>query len=148
MKNGIYKIYSVQEDERGAESHRYLGRLAVVQGSTQVLEDHGDGIVSQMFPDGVVDAQKAQRLAQIQESPYFQVQEEGLIDNENQRPMPMPAPRPSEVFSVIDQHGQKQKLEAYGEDIFLDGKHLDPKALEQLQTQIRNKELHIRPEQV
>lgn len=147
MNQGVYKIYSVQEDEKGNEARRYLGRLAVIQGSTHVLEDHADGILPHMFPDGKLDEAKEQRFTSLQNSAYFQVQTEGLVDTDNVRPMSQPVVKPDEVFSVIDDKtGTKQKLEAYGDSVFLDGKHLDAKALEVLQTQVRNKELHLVPE--
>jgi hypothetical protein len=148
MNQGVYKIFGIQEDEKGNEVRSYYGRLAVIGGHTQVLEDHHGGLVPQMFPDGLIDAEKTERFAQLQGSPYYAVVPEGIVDHGDPQQLQIPEPKPDEVFSVIDQHGQKQKLECFGEDIFLNGKHMTPRELETFQTQVRNKELHLVPEHV
>lgn len=148
MNQGVYKVFGNTEDERGRPERVYYGRLAVIGGHTQVLEDHHDGLLPHMFPDGVVDARKSARLANLQGSPYFDVVPEGLVDDAEPKEMQMPKAVPDEVFAVVDQHGQQQHMEVFGDDVFLDGRHLGAREIELLQTQVRNKEIHLIPKDI
>ncbi len=141
MKQGIYKISGTQP---GGGDSRHYGRLAVVNGHTQVLEDTKDGILHRAFPDGIVDDLKSRRWASLLQNPYFKVSTEGLLDDEAKEAI-QPDVKPEEIFDVVDVSGTRQILEAFGENLFLDGKKLDPKALDELRRRIHIGELHLLP---
>ena len=143
MKQGIYKVSGVTHSP-AVEKARHYGRIAIVNGHTHVLEDTKDGFLSRAFPDGVVDDMKQRRWASLVTSPYFRVSTEGLID-QDAKDMPHPEVKPEEVFDVVDEHGTRQVLEAFGENLFLDNKRLDPRGVEELHRRIQLGELHLLP---
>lgn len=139
MEPGVYKIYF----ERGGQqqNRKYMGRIAVINGHTTVLEDHAD--LATVIPDGFVDDQKLRRWKQMEQSPYYSVEPE--VDLEPQEVKANPV-KPDEVFMVRDDRlGTQSRLEIYGEEAFLDDKHLTPAQLEELMTNARNKYLHLIP---
>ena len=59
--------------------------------------------------------------------------------------MVQPEVRPEEIFDVVDENGTRKVLEAYGENLFLDGKRLDARGLEELRRRCHIGELHLLP---
>lgn len=146
MKQGIYKIAMVQHGPGTAdEAKRHYGRIAIVNGHSQVLEDTKDGFLSRSFPDGVVDDQKQRRWHQITNSPYFRVVPEGMLGVDAAEDMPQPEVKPEEIFDLVGENGLHKVLEAYGENLFLDGKKLDENALADMRRRINSGELHLLP---
>lgn len=139
MEPGIYKFYY----ERGGQpaNRKYLGRIAVINGHTTVLEDHAD--LAQVIPDGFIDDKKLKRWHQLENSAYYAVEPEvDLEPNE----VPADPVKPDEVFMLRDDRiGSESRLEIYGDEAFLDDKHLTPAQLEELMTNVRNKYLHLIP---
>lgn len=137
MKSGIYRVYSVHGDQRAS-----LGRVVVSNGHTHVVEDR-DGSLTDVIPDGYIDAQKERRWAGLQQSPYFQVVSEADLEPQN---LEQPNVQPDESFDVVDDLlGTRRRLQAYGDDFFLDGKHLDAQQVETLFNQARLGEVHLLP---
>ena len=144
MRSGVYKIYGLEHAGDQVGKKTYYGRLAVVNGHTQVLEDTKDNFLSRAFPDGLVDDQKARRWHGLVSDPYVLVITEGLIDEAGDD-MEQPDVNSEEVFDVVDHNGARQVLEAYGENLFLDGKKLDGRQIEEFQRRVRVGELHLLP---
>ena len=144
MRQGIYKIFGLEHAQDQLSKKRYYGRVAVVNGHTHVLEDTKDDFLSMAFPDGIIDSKKARRWDSMLQDPYVMVTTEGLIDQDAED-MEQPSLNPEEVFDVVDQNHTKQTLEAYGENLFLDGKRLDQKQVEEFSRRVRIGELHLLP---
>jgi hypothetical protein len=144
MKQGVYKIAGLVHGNGSDVVRKHYGRLAVINGHTQVLEDTRDGFLSRAFPDGVVDDRKQRRWSQMASSPYFHISTEGLVD-EDPVDMPQPVVSPDEVFDVEDNYGTRQVLEAFGENLFLDGKRLSEQGVADLQRRVHLGELHLLP---
>lgn len=145
MRQGIYKIAAIEHSGDESVRRSHLGRLAVVNGHTQVLEDTKGGFLARSFPDGIVDDRKQRRWSSLLASPYFQVTAEGLVDADSAQDMQHPEVKPEEVFDVVDAQGSRQILEAYGDNLFLDGRRQSQADTEELQRRIHLGELHLLP---
>lgn len=143
MKPGIYRIFSLSH---GAATQRaYLGRVVVSNGHTHVVEDR-DGSLSHTIPDGAVDEQKEDRWKQLINSAYFDVVSEADLEPHN---IQQPSIPPDEAFTLIDDVlGTRRRLEAWGDDFFLDGTHLSPQQADAIMNKVRVGELHLVPAEV
>jgi hypothetical protein len=144
MKQGVYKVSRVSHGDDDSEARQHVGRIAVVNGHTQVLEDTKDGFLSNAFPDGILDDQKQRRWAQMEHSPYFKISTDGLPGDEV-KPMDQPQMKPEEVFDIVDSMNKKQVLEVYGENMFLDGARITPQQFQELEARVKVGELHLLP---
>jgi hypothetical protein len=140
MKSGFYRIYTISAGKPGKT---YIGRVAVMNGHTEVLEDHGDGFVYRLIPDGPIDAAKSRKLDQIAQNPYLDLVNETDLDAKAQ---PEPEIPPDEVFEVVDDHlGSRARLEVFGDQLFLDNKHLEDAEARHLLERVSRNELHLLP---
>ena len=143
MKSGIYRIYSTAGGH-APPLRTYLGRVVVTNGHTHVVEDR-DGMLSQAIPDGAIDAQKERRWAALSESPYVDVVSEADLEPQEIQQPQIP---PDETFDLVDDTlGTRRRVEAYGDDFFVDGRHLEPREAESLFNAVRLGELHLVPVQ-
>lgn len=140
VKSGIYRVFRLKH---GAKTERsYLGRVVVSNGHVHVVEDR-DEILSETIPDGVIDAQTEARWKRMAQSPYFDVVSEADLAPQHIEQPSIPA---DEIFDVVDDTlGTRRRLEAYGDDFFLDGKHLEHKQAEQLMNEVRLGHIHLIP---
>lgn len=140
MKPGIYRVYSLKH---GAQVQRsYIGRVVVSNGHTHVVEDRNE-LLSETVGDGAIDAQKEARWKRMASSPYFDVVSEADLAPQQ---IEQPAIPPDETFDVVDDTlGTRRRLEAYGDDFFLDGKHLEAQQSEQLMNEVRLGHIHLIP---
>jgi hypothetical protein len=144
MKQGVYRICEVKHGADDTEMIRHIGRIVIINGHTQVLEDAKDGRLGRIFPDGLIDDQKQNRWHSLTTSPYFRVSAEGLI-GEDPKEMEQPEVRPEEMFDLVDAVGEKKILESYGENLFMDGKRMTPEEVQKLQEDIRQGKQHLLP---